>query len=188
MNNEVPKLLSDLKTHMETTTKIDRSEWTKVWNNIEKLKSEPGYEKLFLLDTASQIGVRMSRILQGKYQLTLEDTMTYATFKDSIGISGAWIDVMYNGRRVPMNERPLWQIPYRSLLPQKTNNLLVAGRCFSFEKALVEDSRIIGTCLITGHGAGAASAVAIKSGRGVKDVDIGQVQKILTDQNALIAC
>jgi hypothetical protein len=159
-----------------------------IWENTENLKTEPGYEKLFLLDTASQIGVRMSRILNGQYQLTLKDTMTFTTFEDSIGISGAWIDVLYNGRRVPMNERPLWQIPYRSLLPLKTNNLLVAGRCFSFEKALAEDTRIIGTCLITGHGAGAAAAVAVKSGCSVKDLDISKVQKILTGQNALIAC
>ena len=43
-------------------------------------------------------------------------------------------------------------MPYRSLVPKKTKNLLVAGRCFCFEKKLVEDTRIIGTCLITGHG------------------------------------
>jgi len=130
----------------------------------------------------------MSRILDGEYQLTLKDTMTYKTYKDAIGISGAWIDVMYNGRRVPVRERPLWQIPYRSLLPRKIKNLLVAGRCFSFEKALVEDTRIIGTCLVTGHGAGAGAAVAANSDCAVQDVDMEKVLKILKDQNALIAC
>jgi len=33
-----------------------------IWERVEKLKTMPGYEKVFLLDTASQIGVRMSRI------------------------------------------------------------------------------------------------------------------------------
>jgi hypothetical protein len=168
-------------------SKLQQEYRIKIWESTEELKSKPGYEEVFLLDTASQLGVRMSRILAGEYQLTLRDTMTYESFDDSIGISGAWIDVMYDGKRVPMNERPLWQIPYRSVLPRKTKNLLVAGRCFSFEKALVEDTRIIGTCLVTGHGAGAASAVAVNSGCGVNEVDIKEVQKILTNQNAMIA-
>jgi ribulose 1,5-bisphosphate synthetase/thiazole synthase len=159
-----------------------------IWEQTEEIKSRPGYEDVFLLDTASQLGVRMSRILKGRYKLTLKDTMTYTAFDDSIGISGAWIDVMYNGRRVPVRERPLWQIPYRSLVPEKTGNLLVAGRCFCFERALVEDTRIIGTCLVTGHGAGVAAAVAASSGTAVQDADIGRIQNILLEQNALIAC
>jgi len=175
-------------TDLFTLSKLQQEYRINIWESTEELKSVPGYEKVFLLDTASQIGVRMSRILQGEYQLTLRDTMTFESFDDSIGISGAWLDVMYNGQRVPMNKRPLWQIPYRSLVPRQTDNLLVAGRCFSFEQALVEDCRIIGTCLVTGHGAGAASAVAARSDCSVKEVDIEQVQKILTGQKALIEC
>ena len=85
---------------------------------------------------------------------------------------------------MPTNERPLWQVPYRSLVPKKTKNLLVAGRCFCFEKNLVEDTRIIGTCLITGHGAGAAASVAVKNDSTVQDVDIVAVQKLLKKQKA----
>lgn len=175
-------------TDLFTLSELQQRYRIEIWEKTEKIKSEPGYEKIFLLDTASQLGVRMSRILDGEYKLTLKDTMTYKTFKDSIGISGAWIDVIYNGRSVPVRERPLWQIPYRSLLPKKILNLLVAGRCFSFEKALVEDGRIIGTCLVTGHGAGVAAAVAANSDCTVKEVDIKKVRRILTDQNALITC
>ncbi len=170
-----------------TLSKLQQEYRIEIWEKTQEIKSQPGYEDIFLLDTASQLGVRMSRILKGKYQLSLKDTMTYRTFDDSIGISGAWIDVLYDGRRVPVRERPLWQIPYRSLVPQKTSNLLVAGRCFSFEKALVEDTRIIGTCLVTGHGAGVAAALAARSGNTVQQVDIKELQKILVDQNALIA-
>ncbi len=171
-----------------TLSELQQRYRIEIWENTEKIKSEPGYEKIYLLDSASQLGVRMSRILDGEYQITLKDTMTYKRYMDAIGISGAWIDVVYNGHRVPVKERPLWQIPYRSLLPKKIRNLLVAGRCFSFEKALVEDARIIGTCLVTGHGAGVAAAVAANSNCTVKDVDIKKVQKILKDQNALIEC
>jgi hypothetical protein len=60
----------------------------------------------------------------------------------------------------------------------------VAGRCFCFEKELVEDTRIIGTCLITGHGAGAAAALAVKKGVRTRDINHGELKKLLVEQGA----
>jgi hypothetical protein len=157
-----------------------------IWEGVQKIRSVPGYEEVFLLDTAAQQGVRMSRILKGQYRLTLEDSMTYKSFDDNIGISGAWTTILYESRRVPMDERPLWQIPYRALLPQKTKNLLVAGRCFSFEQDLFQDARIIGTCLITGHGAGAGAALASNTGNSVQELDVKEIQKILLEQDVYL--
>lgn len=155
-----------------------------IWENTEKIRNTPGHEEVFLLDTASQIGVRMSRILEGEYTLTLEDSMTYRSFDDVIGVSGAWTTMLFRGQRVRTADRPMWQIPYRSLIPKKTDNLLVAGRCFSFERELTEDTRSIGTCLITGHGAGAAAAIAVRDREKVRNIDTGKLQKLLTDQGA----
>ncbi|MBN2092593.1 FAD-dependent oxidoreductase [candidate division KSB1 bacterium] len=169
-----------------TLSRLQQKYRIQIWENFEKIRATPGYESVFLLDTASQLGVRMSRILDGEYRLTLEDSMTFKKFDDVIGISGAWTNILYKGRKIAVNERPLWQIPYRSLIPKKTQNLLVAGRCFCFEKALVEDTRIIGTCLVTGHGAGAAASVAVKNNTFVKEIDIEQAQKILKEQNAFL--
>ena len=169
---------------LNTLSELQQKYRIAIWEQTEKIRSTPGYEQVYLLDTASQLGVRMSRILHGEYTLTLDDSMTFKKFDDVIGISGAWTRVTYNGEVVFPKNRPLWQIPYRSLLPRKTKNLLVAGRCFSFEKRLVEDTRIIGTCLITGHGAGAAASVAVGSGTTVRDVDMKAVQNVLKKQGA----
>jgi len=155
-----------------------------IWENVQKIRQTPGHEEIFLLDTASQLGVRMSRILDGEYRLTVEDSMTYKSFKDVIGVSGAWTTILYNGKKVPVAERPYWQIPYRSLLPRKTDNLLVAGRCFCFERGLVEDGRIIGTCLVTGHGAGAAAGLAVKERTDPRNVNIRKLKQLLTQQGA----
>lgn len=171
-------------TDLRTLSRLQQQYRIEIWERTEEIRSSPGYEQLFLLDTASQLGVRMSRILDGEYQLTLEDSMTYRQFEDNIGISGAWTTMLYNGKQIPPEKRPLWQIPYRSLLPKKTDNLIVAGRCFSFEEKLVEDTRIIGTCLVTGHGAGAAAAVAVAARTTAKAVDIERVQSVLKNQNA----
>jgi FAD dependent oxidoreductase len=157
-----------------------------IWNNVQEIKSTPGYEEVFLLDTAAQQGVRMSRFLRGEYQLTLEDSMSYKSFKDVIGIVGGWTSFLYNGKKVDGGRRPQWQIPYRSLVPKKTENLLVAGRCFSFTKDLFQDARIIGTCLVTGHASGVAAALASQTGQSTRDLDVNQVQKVLIQQKAYL--
>ena len=164
-------------------SELQQSHRIEIWDNVQKIRSSPGYEDIFLLDTAAQQGVRMSRILRGEYQLTLDDSMTYKNFEDVIGVSGGWISLLYEGQRIEWEERPIWQIPYRALLPRKTQNLLVAGRCFSFEQELFQDARIIGTCLITGHGAGVAAALAARTGNSTKQIDIREIQNKLKAQN-----
>lgn len=154
----------------------------KIWEDVEKLRQQPGYEQVFLLDTASQLGIRTTRILNGCYQLTLKDTMTYRNFDDCIGVSGAYTTINYDGRKVPEKERPYWQIPYRALLPRHTDNLLVAGRCFSYEEALTDDAREIGTCLVTGQGAGTAAALAVKGNDAVRNVNTAQLRSELEAQ------
>lgn len=154
----------------------------KIWEDVEKLRQQPGYEQVFLLDTASQLGIRTTRILDGCYQLTLKDTMTYRNFDDCIGVSGAYTTINYDGRKVPEKERPYWQIPYRALLPRHTDNLLVAGRCFSYEEALTDDAREIGTCLVTGQGAGTAAALAVKGNDAVRNVNTAQLRSELEAQ------
>lgn len=168
---------------MQNLSKLQLQYRKEIWESVQQIKQTPGYEEVFLLDTASQMGVRMSRILDGEYKLTLEDSMTFKKFDDVIGISGAWTSMLYKGKKVMPYERPYWQIPYRSLLPKKTENLLVAGRCFCFEQSLVEDTRIIGTCLITGHGAGAAAAIAINDRTTPRDINRKKLRKTLEDQN-----
>jgi ribulose 1,5-bisphosphate synthetase/thiazole synthase len=169
---------------VENLSRLQQEYRREIWESVQRIKQTPGYEKVFLLDTASQLGIRMSRIVNAEYRLTLEDTMTYRSFDDVIGLSGAWTTILYKGKRVPRAERPLWQIPYRSLVPKTIENLLVAGRCFCFERELVEDTRIIGTCLITGHGAGAAAGLAIKEGAQVRTLDTDKLKELLLKQGA----
>lgn len=169
---------------VENLSRLQLEYRREIWENVQKIRETPGHDKVFLLDTASQLGIRASRIVEAEYRLTLEDTMTYRTFDDSIGVSGAWTSMLYKGKSVPREERPLWQIPYRSLIPKTVDNLLVAGRCFCFERELVEDTRIIGTCLITGHGAGAAAGLAVKEGTRVRNVNTNKLKELLLQQGA----
>lgn len=153
------------------------------WENTEALKKKPGYENVFLQLTAPLLGCRAARILNSRHNITLEESMTYASFSDAIGMSGAWTDVPYKDGVVARNKRPYWQIPLSSLVPKKTQNLLVAGRCFGFERGLLEDAREIGTCFVTGQGAGAAAAQAVLQRTNPADLDIKKLHAALKSLN-----
>ena len=156
------------------------------WENTEKIRQKPGYEDVFLLDTAPILGTRVARILNSLHNVTLEESMTYTVYKDVIGISGGWTDLPYKNGTVKAKDRPYWQIPLRSLLSPKTKNLIVAGRCFGFEKALVEDAREIGTCFVTGQGAGIAAAQAVKQQTVPADLDLEKLRTALIKQNVFL--
>lgn len=155
-----------------------------MWNRTQEMRKREGGENIYLLETPSQIGVRVTRVLNSVRNVTLDDSMNYRSYEDSIGMSGGSAPIMYQGRRISTKERPHWQIPYSSLLPKKCPNLLVAGRCFGFEKELVYDAREIGTCLVTGQAAGTASALALLSRKSVHDIDVGILQNNLLKQGA----
>jgi len=50
-----------------TLSELQQEYRIEIWEKTQEIKSHPGYEDVFLLDTASQLGVRMSRILKGQY-------------------------------------------------------------------------------------------------------------------------
>ncbi len=158
----------------------------KMWEDTQALHDQPGGEEAFLLETPPQIGVRVTRMLKAVKRLSLEESMTGAVHPDVIGMSGGSYRIEYKGGTVPREKRPIWQIPYSALLPKRVENLIVAGRCFGFDRDLAYDAREIGTCFVTGQAAGVAVAQAIKARAGVRDIDVKQLQQTLRKQGALL--
>ena len=77
-----------------------------------------------------------------------------------------------------------YDIPYRSLLPQKVDNLLVAGRHYSATSSAQKMSREIPPCMAMGEAAGVAAALALDAGVTVRDVDVKRLQIKLRAQGA----
>ncbi len=81
-----------------------------------------------------QIGVRETRRVHGLYRLTKDDVLSARQFDDQIGLCGAPIEDHHEGadtKWLYLPEGECVGIPYRTLVPAKTDNVLVAGRCFS---------------------------------------------------------
>ena len=124
----------------------------------------PGYEKAILADLSAQIGVRESRRIWGQYRLTRDDVLQARDFEDAIARCGAPIEDHHAGgdtlwEYLPTGET--YAIPYRCLLPEKTEGLLVAGRCLSAEHDAHASVRSMGQCMAMGQAAGMAAAMSI---------------------------
>ena len=126
----------------------------------------PGFDRCFLLDVAPQTGVRQTRLLDGEYVLTRDDLTARTRFPDSVA----------RGRD--------YYMPFRVLVPQAIDNLLVAGRHFSATSAAQKSSREIPPCMAMGEAAGTAAALALNANTAVRHVDIPTLQQTLRSQGA----
>ncbi|MCY3021774.1 MAG: FAD-dependent oxidoreductase [Planctomycetota bacterium] len=156
-------------------TRLEMEHRRSIWNHVQKIRKAPGGEQVYLLQTAPQLGVRISRLLAGTQKLTYKESRAGQKFPDTVAVGGA-----QNAQHCQ------WPIPYGVLLPQKLDNLLAAGRCICVDEKLIEDMRLIASCLTTGHAAGAAAALAVQNNCRPRDVEISKLQKLLTDQGAYL--
>jgi hypothetical protein len=145
----------------------------------------PGFEKARLRAFSMTLGVRDSRKIVGRYDMTEGDVRGEARFEDSIGVFPEFIDGA--GVLVLPTTGRYFHVPYGILVPQKVENLLVAGRCVAGDRVSHAAIRSQMCCAVTGQGAGVAAAVSLKDGKGTSRVDIGRVQEALKKQGVRIA-
>ncbi len=155
-----------------------------MWAVAALKKYTPGFEKARLRTIGSSLGVRESRKIEGIYHLTGQDVMHQARFEDSIGVVPEFLDG--NNIAIMPSTGRYFHMPYGSLLPQKVENLLVAGRCVAGDKISHAATRQMMCCTVTGQGAGVAAAVSVKDKVSYRDVNIATVQKALKKQGVRI--
>ncbi len=78
-----------------------------------------------------------------------------------------------------ITSKRIYDIPYRSLVPLKVDNLLVAGRCLSADFMAQSGCRLVLTCINMGEAAGTAAALSLKGNIIPREVDRVQLQKTL---------
>lgn len=158
---------------------------------VRFLRAEiPGYEQAFLMNFSTQIGIRETRRVLGVYRLTREDVLLARKFDDAIAQCGAPIEDHQPGsatRWEYLPEGELYDIPYRCLLPQGVDNLLVAGRCLSASHDAHASVRSMGQCMAMGQAAGTAAALAAASGVTPGALSIDRLQSRLVAEGALLS-
>lgn len=126
----------------------------------------PGFANAFLVDVAPQIGVRQSRLIEGEYVVSKQDILKRRHFHDSVA----------RGRD--------YYTPYRSIVPQGVEQLLMAGRHYSASPQAQRISREIPPCMAMGEAAGTAASQALRAGVNVRDIDVPALQRELRARGA----
>jgi succinate dehydrogenase/fumarate reductase flavoprotein subunit len=129
-----------------------------------------------LLGASPRIGVRESRRIQGDYVLSEQDAIDGARFDDAVAWRSGWLDIGF----VRVTQMKVHQVPYRSLVPNRVEGLLAAGRCISATHEGASAGKSMGNCFATGHASGIAGALAVEQGRNPRDLDVREIQRRLT--------
>jgi hypothetical protein len=140
----------------------------------------PGCEDATLRNFGMTLGIRDTRKIDALYNLSADDVRGEARFEDSVGIFPEFIDG-YGVLVLPTTGR-YFQVPYRSLVPQGVDGLIVAGRSIGGDKISHAAVRSMMCCTVSGQGAGVAAAVSIRDDAGFADLDVAQVQAELRRQ------
>ncbi|MBL8286888.1 MAG: FAD-dependent oxidoreductase [Rubrivivax sp.] len=142
----------------------------------------PGFESARLGQVSPILGVRETRHIIGEYTLTGPDSRGETRFADSIAVDASALDIHDpKGGDVDFQSMPPYEIPYRCLVPQGVEQILVAGRCISADHEAHARSRNMPACMSIGQAAGVAAAVAIDEGTTVRRVPVTKVQAALRE-------
>lgn len=148
----------------------------------------PGFEKAWIETVAPFMGIRESRVIVGKYVMTAEDILQQKHFDDVIAVAGYPVDIHHakGGDCTMLFCDDAYDIPYRVLVPEKIENLLVAGRCSSMNHEAMAATRVMSTCMALGEAAGTAARIALAAGVKPSQVDVAEVQKALLANGAYL--
>lgn len=177
-------------TDPEALTKAEIEGRRQVQEYVRFLRNEyPGFENAYLAATASTIGVRETRRLNGEYILTGDDIKEGAKFEDAVACCSAPIEDHNAGKDVNwgfLKSGDYYQVPYRSLLPRKTDNLLVAGRCLSATHEGQASARNSAQCMAMGEAVGVAAALALSKGISPRQINSKELQENLLLQGVIL--
>ena len=149
----------------------------------------------YINTTAPLMGIRESRRIIGDYVLNAEDYYARRSFDDEISRCCYYIDIHTkkgskgeipaeesSKREARYGKGESYGVPYRCLTPKGLDNVLVAGRCISSDRAILASVRIMPACLTTGQAAGAAAVLA--GGGDVHQIDADALRDILRKAGA----
>ena len=180
---------------------------------MEILRAAAPHSRLVLQALPSRIGIRETRHLRCRYQLSGDDVLNGRQFDDAIangsyrvdihhqdkpGITFRYLDGVEHYLRpgspcVTGRWRPetavnptYYQIPYRSLLPRTHTNLIVAGRMLDADATAFGAVRVMVNCNQTGEAAGVATWLALDSHLPLADIDPQSLRRHLADGGSIM--
>ena len=140
----------------------------------------PGFRNAHVAHIGTDLGIRYSRYIRGRTVLDRDAMAKPTTFDDVIGTV-----LVIDPKQDEYFPDRTTDVPLGVTVPRGCENLLV-GSAKSISTQPKGRLRAMATCMVCGHAAGVAGAVAAKAGVSCGDAPIRDVQRELLRQNAHI--
>jgi 2-polyprenyl-6-methoxyphenol hydroxylase-like FAD-dependent oxidoreductase len=118
-------------------------------------------------------GIRQTRWIVGRQQLTVDDVRAGTKFPDAIARTAWPIELHDHGTGhvwQTFGEDHVHYVPLGSLVPAEGDNVVAAGRCIDADNAALSSVRVMGPCIAMG--AAAANALDLAGTGSVHQIDI----------------
>ncbi len=135
----------------------------------------PGFENCYMLQSASQLGVRHTRRLVGAGRIERGQWSEGIALPDEVGVSPS-VSLKF----------PVISVPYGALVPRALDGLLAGGKHISCDANSHGFMREIPQCWLTGQAAGAAAALAARAGVQPRALDTAALQAELRRQGVFL--
>jgi hypothetical protein len=146
----------------KSLSEAERNARAQAWAYLKVFRSLPGAQNARIVTTGPQLGVRESRHILTRKQLS-DDFVLSGTQDVSTVAVGAWPVEYHPGAGKPSQWEMVggpgyYGIPLDALISRDTPNLFAAGRLLDGERKAAASLRVMGTSLATGQATGVAAA------------------------------
>ncbi len=147
----------------------------------------PGYEQCRCISSGTTVGVRESRRVMGDYVITAEELAAGKRFDDAVVHRAEFIVDIHNPAGAGQAEERIqycepYDLPYRCFTPRGVENLYTAGRCISGTHRAHASYRVMSICMAMGEAVGIAAALCARKGCTPRTLDVGELQRTMTDR------
>lgn len=169
--------------------------------------------KVTLTGLPSHIGIRQTRQFKCQYQLTGNDVLHGVRFDDAVANGSYRVDIHHHNKpgitfryldgreayscpgqpkeygrwRPETSENPtFYQVPLRSLIPGKYDNLILAGRMLDADPVAFSGARVMVNMNQLGEAAGTAAYLALEQNKAIEKVNPQKVREVLKNNGSII--
>ena len=155
---------------------------------IRFVRSLPGCENAYFKKIQPEVAIRETNRIDGVYQITHDDYIEGRIFEDSLAYSYYPIDLHVEEGVKPkhLSDGKVATIPFRSLIPKGSTNLLVAGRCISSDRLANSALRVQASCMAMGQVAGCAAVLACRERKSLLDLSIISLKELIEEYHGIV--
>lgn len=139
-----------------------------------------GLAESFVVDTGVEAGIRQTRSIVATKMLTNEHVVECAKPADGI-VRSPWPIELHDGARPKLHWLldDYYEVPYLTLVPQRGENVIVAGRCLGAQHEALASARVTAQCFEYGHAAGLATVLSLGADVPYRDINVDELRSRL---------